>query len=160
MSQISPAEPTSMVVMKLGCIYMAIHCIGRCLSTLYIYDERWIQSEEVLGLAHVIVVVVYFVPSCYPDLATSAQTYGIDEGRMHPYGHPLHQKVLKHFIYIRCKCNPVWSGSWPCWFHSCSGMVCTHLLPRFSQLSPHPWLIWSKDASKWPSTASEGASTL
>jgi hypothetical protein len=38
-----------------------------------------------------------------------------------------------------------------------SGKVCTQLLPWFSQLNPPPWFGWTKDASIWPSTASEGA---
>ena len=53
-----------------------------------------------LGLDDVIVVVVCFVPSCEPDSASSAHAHGFDEVRMHPYDHPLHRKVLIHFIYI------------------------------------------------------------
>ena len=60
-------------------------------------------------------------------------------------------------IYIRWNCNPVWRGSWHHSCHSCCGMVSTQLLPRFNQISPCPWLWWSKDASIWPSTALEGA---
>ena len=37
------------------------------------------------------------------------------------------------YIHTRWKCNPVWSGSWPQLCHS--GMVCTQLLPWFSQLT-------------------------
>jgi hypothetical protein len=64
---------------------------------MYIYG-RDIQSERVLGLTHVI--VVRFVPSCYPGSARSTHLHGFDEVRMHPYGHSLHQKVLNHFIHI------------------------------------------------------------
>ena len=46
------------------------------------------------------VIVLWFVPSCESDSVISATTHGFDEVRMHPYDHPLHQKVLKHFIYI------------------------------------------------------------
>jgi hypothetical protein len=61
---------------------------------------------------------------------------------------------------IEEQCNPVWSGSWPKPCHSCSGMFCTHLWARFSQLSPPPWLWWSKDACVWPFTALVGDCTL
>ncbi len=65
---------------------------------IYIYNRCFIQSEGVLGLTHVI--VLRFVISCYPaDSASSNHLHGLDGLRMHPYGHPLHQKVLKYFIY-------------------------------------------------------------
>ena len=54
----------------------------------------------VLGLSHVIVAVVCFVPSCKPELAISAHLHGCDEVRMYPHGHPLHWKVVKQSIYI------------------------------------------------------------
>ena len=65
---------------------------------IYIQDGSAIQSEVVPGLNYVI--VVWFVPSCYLDSASSTHLNGFDGLRMHPYGHPLHQKVLKYFIYI------------------------------------------------------------
>ncbi len=46
-------------------------------------------------------IVVWFVPNCYPDSASSAHLQSFDGLRMHPYGHPLHHKMLKHFIYIQ-----------------------------------------------------------
>jgi hypothetical protein len=64
-----------------------------------VYNGSLIQFEWVPGLAHVTVVVVYFVPSCYPCFAISAQTHVFDEVRMRPYGHPLHWKVFKLVIY-------------------------------------------------------------
>ncbi len=85
---------------------MTIHCITNCLNTLYIYiyiyiyNVSVIQSEVDPGLGHVVVVVVCFVPSCGTDSASSAHAHGFDEVRMHPYNHLLHQKGLKHFIYI------------------------------------------------------------
>ena len=51
----------------------------------------------VLGLNHVI--LVWFVPSCCPGSANSTHLQGIVSLEIHPYGHPLHGKVLKHVIY-------------------------------------------------------------
>ena len=51
------------------------------------------------GHNHVI-VVAWFVPSSYSDSASSAHIHGFYEVRMPQYVHPLHQNVLKHFIYI------------------------------------------------------------
>ena len=67
---------------------------------IYIQDGSLIKSEVIIGLINVIVVVVCFVPSCEPDSASSVHLHGFDEVTMHPYDHPLHQKVLIHFIYI------------------------------------------------------------
>ena len=67
---------------------------------VYIKDEIVIQSEVVLGLSHVKVVVVFFLPSCEPDSASSAHAHDFDEVKIHPYDHSLHQKVLKHFIDV------------------------------------------------------------
>ena len=64
-----------------------------------------IQSEVALCLNSII--MVWFVPSCYPGLASSTHLHGFDGLKIHPYGHPLHQKVLKHFIYNIWKCSPV-----------------------------------------------------
>ena len=47
------------------------------------------------------VIVVWFVPSCYSDSASSAHIHGFYEVRMHRYVHPLRRNVLKHFIYIK-----------------------------------------------------------
>ena len=110
----------------------------------------------VLGLNHVI--VVWFVPSCYPGSASSAPLHGFDGIRIHPYHYQMHQKVVKHFIYVPWLCNPVWSGSWPQSWHI--GMVCTQLFSRFSLLNPPPWLWWTRDTFIWPSTELEGSSTL
>ena len=117
----------------------------------YTWDGSVIQSEVAFCLNHII--VVWFVPSCYPGLVSSTHLHGFDGLGIHPYGHPLHQKVLKHCIYKRWKCNPDWSGSWPWPRHI--GIVWSHLLPRFSQLSPPQWLWWSIDTSKWPFIAWE-----
>jgi hypothetical protein len=65
---------------------------------IYIKDRSAIQSEVVPGLNYVI--LVWFVYSCYPGSASLTHLHGYDEVRMHPYGHPLHRKVLKYFIYI------------------------------------------------------------
>ena len=50
---------------------MDIDCIRRLLQ-----DGSVIQSEVVLGLNHV--KVVWFVPSCYPDLTISALLHGFN----------------------------------------------------------------------------------
>ena len=45
------------------------------------------------------VILVWFVPSVYPKSETSTPlhcNYGV---RIHPYHHPLHGKLFKHFIY-------------------------------------------------------------
>ena len=63
-----------------------------------IYDVSMSHYEVVPGLNHVI--VVWFVSSCYTDSVSSAHLHVFDEVRIHPYDHPLHQEVLKHFIYI------------------------------------------------------------
>ncbi len=68
---------------------MLKHCI-------YIYDGSISPYEVVHGLNHAI--VVWFVSSCYSDSAISV--HGFDEVRRPTYNHPLHRKVLKHFIYI------------------------------------------------------------
>ena len=47
------------------------------------------------------VIVVWFVSSCYSDSASLAHIHGFYEVMMHQYVHPLHLKVLKHFIYIK-----------------------------------------------------------
>ena len=65
---------------------------------IYIYDGSVIHSEVVPGLNYVI--VVQFVPSCYPGLASSTRLQGVDEVRMHPYNYPLHCMLLKQYIYI------------------------------------------------------------
>ena len=52
------------------------------------------------GLSHVIAVVVWILPICYSDSASSAHIHDFYEVRMHRYVHPLHQNKPKHFIYI------------------------------------------------------------
>ena len=47
------------------------------------------------------VIVVWFVPSCYSDSASSDHIHGFYEVRMHQYFHPLHRNVLKRFMYIK-----------------------------------------------------------
>ena len=53
------------------------------------------------GLDHVI--VVWFVPSCCSDSATSAHLDGFYEVRINPYNHPMNQNVIEHFIYVKDK---------------------------------------------------------
>ena len=65
---------------------------------IYTLDGSVIQSELALCLNHII--VEWFVPSCHSGLASSTHLHGFDRLEIHPYAHPLHQKVLKHFIYI------------------------------------------------------------
>ena len=84
-------------LMKEGCIHMAIHCIERCLNTLYTYKMEF-QFEGVLGLNYVI--VVWFVLSCYPGSARSTHLHGFDGPEIHPYNYSLLQKVLTHIIHI------------------------------------------------------------
>jgi hypothetical protein len=69
---------------------------------IHIQDRSFIQSAVVPGLS--LDIVVRFVPSCYPDSASSTHLHGFDGQRMHPYGHPLHQKLLKYCIYIKNRC--------------------------------------------------------
>ena len=134
----------------LGYIHMVIHCIRRCLSTKMecnlVWSGSWPQSYQ-SGMV--------CTQSCSPCSASFTHLHCFDGLGIHPHGHPHHQKKIKHFIYMRWKFNPVWSDSWP--RHCQSGMVCTQLLPRFSQFYPPPWLWWIGAASIWPSTASEGA---
>ena len=40
------------------------------------------------------------VPSCYPNSARSAHLHGFGGLGIHPYGHLLHQKVLKQILVI------------------------------------------------------------
>ena len=110
----------------------------------------------VTGLNHAI--VVWFVPNCYPDSASLTHLQGFDGLRMHPYGHPLHPKLLNYLIYIIWRCNQVWICSWPQPCHSGS-MVCTQLLPRLSKINPPTWLWWTRDTSIQLFTASEGSYT-
>ncbi len=63
---------------------------------IYIYYGSVIQSEMVPGLNHAI--LVWFVCSCHPGSDSLTHLHGFDEVRMHPYGHPLHLKVLKYYI--------------------------------------------------------------
>ena len=65
---------------------------------IYIYHGSVSQSKVVLVQSHNIVVVVYYVPSCEPDSASSVHLHGFDEVKMHPYDHPLHWKVLNFYI--------------------------------------------------------------
>ena len=66
---------------------------------IYTLDEIVIQSEVALGLNHVI--VVWFEPNCYPGSANSTHhIHSFDGLGIHSYGHPLHGKVMNHFIYI------------------------------------------------------------
>ena len=113
------------------------------------------------GLSHVIVVVVWISPICYSgsaELSTLTWLWWSKDASIWPPTALWGVETL--YIYIRWKCNPVWSGSCPNPCHSCSGMFCTQLWARFSQLSPPPWLWWSKDASIWQFTALEFEFTL
>ncbi len=65
---------------------------------IYIYDVSISHYEVVPSLNHII--MVWFVSSCYSDSVSLAHLHVFDEVRIHPYDHPLHQEVLKHFIYI------------------------------------------------------------
>ncbi len=69
-----------------------------CLNTLYIWDGSLSHSGVVPGHNHVI--GIWFVPSCYSNSASSAHIHGFYDVRMHWYVNPLHQNMLKHFIYI------------------------------------------------------------
>ena len=102
----------------------------------YINNGSIIHSNEVPGHNHA-VVVAWFVPSCYSDSASSAHIHGFYEVRMHRYVHPLHQNVLKHFIYI-LDGSLSHSDMVPGHNHvPCdSNIVCTKLLLRISQLNP------------------------
>ena len=81
-------------------MYPYVHPLHQnfCKQLIYISYRSLIHSKVVPGLNHVI--VVWFVSSCYSDSVSSAHLQVFDEVRMHPYDHPLHQKVLKHCIYI------------------------------------------------------------
>ena len=90
------------------------------------------QTEVALFLNHII--EVWFVPSCYSNLASSTHLHCFDGINIHPYGHPLHGNVLKHVIYT-LDGSVVQSEVDIC--QPChSGMVCTQLLPKFSQFYP------------------------
>ncbi len=107
------------------------------------------------GLSHDI--VVRFLPSCYPDSATSTtHHHELMAIRMNPYGHPLHQKVLKYFRYIKDICV-IRSEGVPC----LSLDIVVRFVPRSypdSASSTHLHEFdGHKDASIWTSTASEGA---
>ena len=64
---------------------------------IYKLDGSLIQSKVALCLNHVI--VVWFVPSCYPGLASFTHLHYFDVLGIHPYVDPLHGKVIKHFIF-------------------------------------------------------------
>ncbi len=103
---IQPAQPTSMAWIDYF-MHPYGHPLHRKVLKYFIYIKYGsvIRSEGVLGLTHVI--VVRFVPSCYPDSASSTHLHGFDGLRMHLYGHPLHWKVLKYLIYIKLMSNSV-----------------------------------------------------
>ena len=85
------------------------------------------------------VIVVWFVPSCYLDSASSAPIHGFYEVRMHRYVHPLHQIVLKHFIYMYGSLSH--SGVVSGLNHVIVRTLFVRtllLILRFSQLSPPP----------------------
>jgi peroxiredoxin len=65
---------------------------------IYVLDGSLSHSDVVPGHNHVI--VIWYVPSCYSDSASSTHIHGFYEVRMHWYVNPLHRNVLKHFIYI------------------------------------------------------------
>ena len=56
-----------------------------------------IQYEMVSGLCS---GSGMFCIHLWASSASSAHLHGFDEVRLHPNDHPLHQKVLKHFIYM------------------------------------------------------------
>ena len=66
---------------------MAIHCIRRCLNTLYIYNEGAIQSEVVPGLNHVTVVRFYPVVTLMIQPAHPTSKALIDWGYIHTIIH-------------------------------------------------------------------------
>ena len=76
---------------------------------IYIYYGSVIHSEVDLGLSLVIFVLVYFIPSCKPDLAISAHTNGFDEVRMHPHPHPRPRIILVLILILSV--SSLWSLS-------------------------------------------------
>ena len=46
------------------------------------------------------VIVLWFLPSCYSDSASSAHIHGFYEVRMRQYVNPLQRNVLKHYMFI------------------------------------------------------------
>jgi hypothetical protein len=64
---------------------------------IYILDKTLIQSGVDLSLFHII--LVWFVPSVYPKSSISTPLHCYYGVRIQSYDHPLHGKVLQHFIH-------------------------------------------------------------
>jgi hypothetical protein len=75
--------------------------------------------------------------------------------RMHPYGHPLHWKVLNNFIYIYDRCC-IQSAVVPCLSLDKVVRFVPICYPDLAILTHLHGFDGHKDASIWTSTASEG----
>ncbi len=67
--------------------------------------------------------------------------YRYNSVRVHPYAHPKHMKVLKHFLYIPWHHNVIWASPYP----------------NFPKFSPHLHRYNSEKVHPYQSTAYEGA---
>ncbi len=81
--------------------------------------------------------------------------------RMHPYAHPQHLKVLKHFLYIHYGCGMQSMGVWSL-NHDTATSYRFSRIPHFPWNSPPPAhvMVRHKGAPICPSTASQGAKIL
>ncbi len=83
---------------------MPIHSIWWCSNTLYTSNmdmrcsQRWFTASTITPKCHVCSALPQF-SNIWPH------RYRYNSVRMHPYSHPQHMKVLKHFIYIQYGCG-------------------------------------------------------
>ena len=90
-------------VMWWGHIHMHIHSIWRLSNTWYVFDIDmrliWIwSSASITAFRH------HLLPGSNPEFSpTSKSLVGMSSCnvvRTHPYAHPQHMKVVKHFVYV------------------------------------------------------------
>jgi hypothetical protein len=102
LSKIPKAWSTRAAVMRQGHIHMHIHSIWRLSNTLYMPDidvrSIWIGSTASITALH-----HELLPGSYQEFEQNPKslvnTSSHNAARTHPYAHPQHMKVVKHFVY-------------------------------------------------------------
>jgi len=102
-SQLPKACSTWAAVMCWGHIHMHIHTIWRLSYTLYVLgiDLRWIWIGSTVSIT---VFLLQLLPGSYPEFLLSFKSMdrmsSCNVVRTHPYAHPQHMKVVKHFMCL------------------------------------------------------------
>ena len=98
---------------------------------------------------------LYHTP-IFQNLPPPAQVNSV---RVHPYAHPKHMKVLKHFAYIQYGCGIQSMGVGSLSHDTTTSYRLSHT-PFFLKLPPPAHVLRHKGVPICPSTASQGAKTL